>query len=147
LVKTEEEFALKNQAAHRRNPVNNNLELANPPIFLNLYVLVTANFNDYETALTMLGRVIGFFQWQRVFNENNAELPSGDGFFPVRNFHFNLSMVSPSLEQLNHLWGVAGGRMLPSVLYKLQLQEIEYVPDEIRPGNPITEIVVNEQIY
>lgn len=147
LIKTEEEFAMKNRPAHRRNPVTNNIEYVNPPVFLNLYLLITPNTNDYGVALTFLSRVISYFQFQRVFNENNATLPPGNGSpFPIQHFSFNLSMLSPSFEQLNHLWGIMGGKLMPSVLYKLQLQEIEYIPDEPREGSPIREIIVNEQI-
>lgn len=147
LIKTEEEYALKNRPNHRRNPVTNNLEVVNPPVFLNLYLLFTPNTDDYGMALTFLSRIISFFQHQRVFTEANAQVPAEDGaVFPIQHFHFNLSMQSPSIEQLNHLWGVLGGKMLPSVLYKMQLQEIEYVPDEPTPGSPIRQIILNEQI-
>ncbi len=145
LVKTEEEYAMKNRPNHRRNPVSGNLEYANPPIFLNLYVLITANVVEYEVALSFLSRVISYFQHQNVFNETNTVAPSG-GFVP-ETFHFNVSMVSPGLEQLNHLWGVLGGKIMPSVFYKLQLQQIEYIPDEPLPASPITEITLTEQIH
>lgn len=147
LIKTEEEYALKNQPAHRRNPVTNNIEYANPPVFLNLYLLITPNITDYGTALTFLSRVISYFQYRRVFTENNSAIPVEEGeVFPIQHFNFNLSMVSPTFEQLNYLWGILGGKLLPSAFYKLQLQEIEYIPDEPRAGDPIRQIVVNEQI-
>lgn len=145
LIKTEEEYTLKNQPNHRRNPVSGNLEYINPPVFLNLYLLITPNVDDYGTALTFLSRVISYFQYQRVFTRANSEVPD-DASFAVTQFHFNLSMVSPSLEQLNHLWGILGGKLMPSVMYKLQLQEIEYIPDDARPASPITEITLTESI-
>lgn len=144
LVKIEEEYSLKNRPAHRRNPVSGTLEYVNPPVFLNLYVLMTANMDDYGSALTYLSRMIGYFQHQRVFNETNATLPPGS---PIQHFEFHLSLESPSLEQLNHLWSILGGKHLPGVLYKIQLQRIEYIPDEVRTGSPIQQIVVNEQIF
>lgn len=145
LVKTEEEYALKNQPNHRRNPISGNLEYVNPPVYLNLHVLMTANVSDYEIALSFLSRVISYFQHQSVFNETNSTAPPGG--FPMTAFHFNLSMVSPSLEQLNHLWGVLGGKIMPSALYKIQLQQIEYIPDEPLPASPITEITLTEQLH
>jgi hypothetical protein len=145
LIKTEEEYALKNQPNHRRNPVSGNLEYVNPPVFLNLYLLITPNVDDYGTALTFLSRVISYFQHQRVFTQANASVPDDAGF-GVTQFHFNLSMLSPSLEQLNHLWGILGGKLMPSVMYKMQLQHIEYVPDEAQPASPITQITLNESI-
>jgi len=146
LIKTEEEYALKNQPNHRRNPVSGNLEYANPPVFLNLYLLITPNLSDYGSALTFLSRIISFFQHQRVFTETNSLLPGGAAF-PIQTFNFNLSMVSPGFEQLNHLWGILGGKMPPSVLYKLQLQEIAYIPDEMLPASPITTITLTEQLF
>lgn len=143
LVKTEEEFALKNQPAHRRNPVTGNLEYVNPPVFLNLHVLFTVNTPNYDTALTYLSRIIGFFQYQRVFTETNSAVPNDVN---IDTFHFNVSMLSPSLEQLNHLWGILGGKMLPSVLYRFQIQRIEYI-DEPAPAPQIETIIVNEQLY
>jgi len=32
---------------------------------------------------------------------------------------------TPSFEELNHVWGTLGGRQLPSVIYKIQVIEIE----------------------
>ena len=125
--------------------MSGNLEYAKPPVFLNLYLLITANVTDYAIALSFLSRVISYFQHQSVFNETNTAAPPGG--FPVTAFHFNMSMVSPSLEQLNHLWGVLGGKVMPSVLYKLQLQQIEYIPDEPLTASPITEITLSEQIH
>lgn len=143
LVKTEEEFAMKNQPAHRRNPVTGSLEYVNPPVFLNLHVLFTVNTPNYDTALTYLSRIIGFFQHQRVFTENNSAVPNDVN---IDTFHFNVSMLSPSLEQLNHLWGILGGRMLPSVMYRFQIQRIEYI-DQPAPAPQIETIIVNEQLY
>lgn len=141
LLKTEEEYALKNQPAFRRHPVTGNLEQLNPPVFLNLYIIITANNPDYHKALSFLSRVVGYLQYQRVFTETNSDSPAS-----IARYHFNISMLSPGFEQLNHIWGIMGGKHLPSVYYKLQLTEIQYVPDEPQEGDVIREIVVNEQI-
>jgi hypothetical protein len=141
LLKTEEEYALKNQPAYRRHPVTGNLEQINPPVSLNLHVMVTANNPDYHRALSFLSRTIGYLQYQRVFTETNSDSPAG-----ILRYNFNINMMSPGFEQLNHIWGIMGGKHLPSVFYKLQLTEIQYVPDEPQLGDVIREIVVNEQI-
>lgn len=146
LVKTEEESALKNQPAYHRNPVSNSLEYRNPPIFLNLYLLITANYSDYLIALTQLSRVIGYFQHKRVFTDTDAEvqLPPGS---PVVHFDFNVTLVSPSFEQTNHLWSILGGKHLPSVLYKMQVVQMEYVPDTAQAAPLIETIQMQEKIY
>jgi hypothetical protein len=146
VVKTEEEAALKNQPAYRRDPVSGSLNMANPPVFLNIYVLFTANDNDYTNALTQLSRVIGYFQHKRVFTDLDASvtLPPGS---PIQHFDFNISMVSPGFEQINHIWSVLGGKHLPSVLYKVQLVQLEYIPDESEPAPIITTIELDEKIF
>lgn len=146
IVKTEEESALKNQPNHQRNPVTNSLEYRNPAVFLNLYLLITANYNDYLNALTQLSRVIGYFQHQRAFRDtdSNVSLPPGS---LIQHFDFNISMVSPSFEQLNHIWSIQGGKNLPSALYKMQLVEIVYVPDETQEAPIIESIEMQEKLF
>lgn len=146
VIKTEEEATLKNQPAYRRDPVTGALNYANPPVFLNVYLLITASYNDYLNALTQLSRVIGYFQHKRVFNNADASvtLPPGS---PVQYFDFNVSMVSPGFEQINHIWSVLGGKHLPSVLYKVQLVQLEYIPDAPEPAPIIQVIELDEKIF
>jgi hypothetical protein len=35
-----------------------------------------------------------------------------------------------NFEQMNHLWGILGGKYIPSVLYKLRLIPIQESPSE-----------------
>jgi hypothetical protein len=146
LIKVEEEATMKNQPAYQRNPENGNLEYVNPPVFLNLYLLFAANYADYDSALKMLSRVVGYFQYKRVFSEKDAGivLPNPS---PILHFDFNLSLVSPSFEQLNHIWGTLGGKMLPHVIYKLQLLRVEYIPDEVLDAPIVSIIEVHEKIF
>ncbi len=144
LFKIEEEFALKNKPAHRRNPVTGNPEYINSPAFLNLHVLITANNNSYTNALENISFVIGYLRHQNVFNNENSILPVG---MTMGRYHFNMNMLALSYEQLNHVWGILGGKHLPCVMYKLQLMEIQYEPDEFRTGEIIREINVGEKIY
>lgn len=143
LIKTEEEHTLKNQPAHRRNPVSGSLEYVNPPVYLNLYLMVVANNRNYDNALLFLSRAIGYFQFQSVFNETNSTLPAGSA---LTRYHFNMSMVSPTFEQLNHIWSILGGKQLPSVMYKLQLLEVQY-EDTVKAGQEIRTVIVNEKIF
>ncbi len=143
LFKVEEEFALKNKPAHRRNPATGQIEKIAPPSYLNLHVLVTARNNNYETALTKLSQLIGYLRYQTVFDNRTATTPDMD----VPRFRFNLSMVTLSYEQLNHIWGIMGGKHYPCVMYKLQLVEIQYEPDNPDSALPIEEIHLQEKIY
>lgn len=144
LFKIEEEFALKNKPAFRRNPVSGNPEYLNSPAYINLHILITANNSDYETALMNLSFVIGYLRNQTVFNNNNSSLPDSMG---ATRYNFNLNMITLTYEQLNHIWGILGGKHLPCVMYKLQLIEVQYEPDEFTTGELIREIRVGEKIY
>jgi hypothetical protein len=40
-------------------------------------------------------------------------------------FRFIVELYTPGFEELNHIWGILGGRQLPSVIYKVQIVQIE----------------------
>ena len=95
-------------------------------------------------ALENISFVIGFLRHQNVFTNTNSTVPSG---ITVDRFNFNLNMLSLSYEELNHVWGILGGKHLPCMMYKMQLMEIQYEPDNLDTAFPIRQIVVGEKIY
>jgi hypothetical protein len=123
LVNIEEEAALKNAGPLYRNVKT--LNYVNPPIYLNLYLLITAHYEKYEDALTRLSNVIQFFQGKNSFSLKNS--PPNDMLLnpdTYEDIQLHLEMFSLSFEQLNHLWGSLGGKQWPSVLYKVRLVKI-----------------------
>lgn len=124
LLRIEEEPTLKNSPSYRVRAFG--VEYQNPPIHLNLYVLIAANFDNYEASLISLSKTIEFFQGRKVFtsadtiyNRDNVSLDiPGD-------FKLILELYSPTFEELNNIWGTFGGRQLPSAIYKLQLVTID----------------------
>jgi hypothetical protein len=124
LIRLEEEVTLKNSTHIKIN--DNKSEYRNPPVHLNLYLLISANFKNYETSLITLSKSIEFFQGKKVFNASNTTYNRDNVAIEVLNdFRFNLEIYSPSFEELNNIWGTLGGKQLPSVIYKIQLIEIE----------------------
>lgn len=124
LIRLEEEVTLKNSSHIKIN--DNKSEYRNPPVHLNLYLLISANFKNYETSLITLSKSIEFFQGKKVFNASNTTYNRDNVAIEVLNdFRFNLEIYSPSFEELNNIWGTLGGKQLPSVIYKIQLIEIE----------------------
>ena len=128
LVNSEEESALKNSGNYYR--FNGNLNFHNPPVYLNLYVLFSANWQSkYEVALKRLSSVIEFFQGKHVFTIQNSPESIND------KKHFNdpkfielrliLDMYTMTFEQINHLWGSLGGKQIPFVMYKVRLVKID----------------------
>jgi hypothetical protein len=92
----------------------------NPEIKLNLFVLFTANFKDnYSEALKFVSYVIQFFQAKNVFTtENTTELDP-------RVQKLIIELQPMSFEQQNYLWGMVGGKYLPSALYKFRMLVIQ----------------------
>jgi len=115
----------------------------NPPVNLSLYVLVTANHDSYQDALNVLSSIVATFQHRNVLNVADLDLAT-DAFFASRQLKFTL--MSPSLEEWNHLWSMLGGKQLPALLYMVQTLAIEYIPDTELPGSPIREIHLTETI-
>lgn len=129
-------------------PVNNYVRLnqlstpqviyRNPPVFLNLEILFTANYSDYPSALLYLSYVIKFFQYKNVFTTlNSPDIPPS-----VNEIIFDLKTLS--LQDLNNLWGILGSKYIPSVMYKARLLSIS---EDFNEGNAalINEINVNDK--
>ncbi len=122
----------------RRNDL---IEYKNPKIYLNLYCLFSIANKDYEKGLKQLSHIIRFFQHKNVITHKNSpsESPKLDPL--VDKLIFDL--ISLNFEQLNHLWGILGGKYLPSVLYKMRLITIEDGTPEAE-AKPILKIKITE---
>jgi hypothetical protein len=124
LLKLEEEATLKNTPHFKIQ--NDKTEYKNPPVHLNLYLLISANCETYDKSLRSISKVIEFFQGKKVFTSANTVYDRTNVSFDVLdNFKFILELYTPSFEELNNVWGTFGGRQLPSVIYKIQLIQIE----------------------
>ena len=129
LVNIEEESSLKNGLNYRRTPIGG-IEYENRPIFLNLYLLFTANFpRNYDVSLMLLSKIIQFFQGHNSFIVNSDEGES----------QLTLDLYTMTFEQINHLWGSLGGKQIPFVMYKARLVQITDRRSK-GTGSPIIEI-------
>lgn len=134
LVNIEEDRFSKSPDNFRK--VDDKIQYKNPKIFLNLYLLIAVNKSDYSEALKLLAFIIQFFQYRFVFDIQNS--PSLDPKIEK----IIMDLYSLNFEQMNHLWGILGGKYLPSVLYKMRVIGIE---DETADASaePIMEIEIN----
>ncbi|RIH65353.1 DUF4255 domain-containing protein [Mariniphaga sediminis] len=124
LLKLEEETTLKNTPHFRIQ--NDKTEYKNPPVHLNVYLLISANCETYDKSLRSISKVIEFFQGRKVFTSANTVYDRTNVSFDVLdNFKFILELYTPSFEELNNVWGTFGGRQLPSAIYRIQLIQIE----------------------
>lgn len=156
LVNIEQENSLKNAQVYQKNETAAIYE--NPPVYLNLYVLVSANFNSgtppnngYLLALKRLSLAIKFFQGKSVFTPASSTInlpaPLNDLSNPeISSLRLVLELHSLSFEQVNHLWGSLGGRQIPSVLYKVRMVTISE-RKALREAPLIEEIHIQTQKY
>jgi hypothetical protein len=124
LINIEEETTLKNIPNYKVK--NGKTEYKNPPVHLNLFLLISANCDTYDKSLRSISKVIQFFLGKKTFTSSNTVYNRANVAFDVLdNFKFIMELYTPSFEELNYVWGTLGGRQLPSVLYKVQLVQIE----------------------
>jgi Pvc16 N-terminal domain len=123
LINIEEEKALKNGTfLHRTTNADGTVAVGkrNPTLHLNLYLLFSCASDDYETALRKIGMVISFFQEHYVFPFEKDKVP-----LPEDIERIVLDIHTLNFEQINHLWGILGGKYLPSVVYRARLVEVQ----------------------
>ncbi|MCB9284086.1 MAG: DUF4255 domain-containing protein [Lewinellaceae bacterium] len=138
LVNVHEEATLKNLPNFTRQ--NGVLKQKEAPVFLNLYLLFIANNSDYATCLQVLSGVAECFQSKPFFTASNKS-NNNPATFPQEVDRLIFELYNLTLEQINHLWGVNGGKYYPSLLYKARIVKIER-KDAIQDGPEIKDIQV-----
>ena len=134
LLKMEEETTLRNSPNFKIK--NGKTEYKNPPVHLNLYLLISANCDTYDKSLRSISKVIQFFQGKKIFTSSNTIYNRTNVAFDVLDyFKFVLELFTPSFEELNNVWGTLGGRQLPAVIYRIQLIKLER--DKKRSSAPV----------
>jgi len=87
------------------------------PIFLNVRMMIAASFSasNYREALKLLSNGISLLQAQTVFDRQNT--PDLDS----RLEKIIIDIESLSNTELSNLWGIFGGRYVPSALYRIRM--------------------------
>jgi len=143
LVNIKEEKTLKNLPNYARDDVRMKVSYENQPVFLNVVLLFSVVKNNYSLAINGLSRVIRFFQHQNVFTQDSV-LPSSLAYTPaddqLEHFKLIFDLHSPSMEEVNHLWGTLGGKQFPFVLYTVRMLDLKFRKAPPQEGEPIVEI-------
>ncbi len=125
LVKLEQERALRNGPVFGPDATGQGV-YRNRPLHLNLFLLFTANYRNYGTALRRLAQTLTFFQGKQQFTLANSpgSLPQP----PLADFSLTLDLLSPTFEEVNHLWGFLGAKESPFALYRGRLVALTDMP-------------------
>jgi hypothetical protein len=146
VVNIQEERTLKNGPTYVRDDAALRVRYENPPTFVNLAVLVTATHTKYDDALLALSRALVFFQFRNVFTQENVDPQSLTDGAPVNDldrlveFKLIFNLWSPTLEEVNDIWGMLGGKQFPFALYSMRMLELKFHAIE-RESGLITEVV------
>jgi hypothetical protein len=119
LVNLEEERALKNGRVAATLSTGD-VGYTNRPFHLNLFLLFTANYRNYGTALRRLAQVLTFFQAKQKFTFANSPSPNPP-LGGIVEFSLAIDLLSLSFEEVNHLWGFLGTRQSPSAIFRARL--------------------------
>ena len=132
MVNIKEEKALKNQPNFVRNDVTLRATYENPPVFLNFQILLTATHSNYNNALLVLSRAIRFFQSRNVFTQDDVCPASitinapANALDRLESFKIIFDLYSPSMEEVNYLWGTLGGKQYPFVIYMMRMLDLKF---------------------
>lgn len=150
LVNLQEERSLRNVPAYVKDEAALTVRYENPPTLLNLAVLVAATHTSYADGLLALSRTLLFFQHRSAFTQDNVDPSSLTTGAPVNDldrlveFRMVFTLGSPSLEEVNDMWGMLGGKQFPFALYTVRMLELRFraTPREGRlVGEVVTEVV------
>lgn len=120
LINLEHETTTK-QTGNMLNGGNKQFGKIAPPVFLNLYLLVSANYNssNYLEALKMLSAVIAIIQANPSFSRNNfTEMDAS-----VSKLNFEIYNIP--INELSHIWSGIGAKYVPSIIYKVRMITVQ----------------------
>jgi len=86
-------------------------------VHLNLMLIFAANFGGgkYTEALKFISATIAFFQGRALFDHHNS--PDLD----PRIERLVLDIENLNIAELSNLWGILGGKYVPSILYRMRM--------------------------
>lgn len=140
LVNLEEERVFKSQERVRSSP-EEVVYLSAPDIKLNLHIMIVAKAEKgkYDTGLKALSSVVTFFQARRYFERERY--PSLES--PIEKLIVELESLD--YESQNYIWGAVGGKLSPSLVYRVRLLKVQEALVEAR-AEPIREVGIEEEL-
>jgi hypothetical protein len=146
LINLEEDRIAESQLSHQRK--NELVQVVNPPVNINAFVLFSVYATNYPTALRLLSHVISFFQSNMTFTpvkypHLNAKVEEEKPWQKIE--RLVVTLYSTTLEQQNNLWAALGAKYMPSVIYKVRTMSfVDHEPKMQSP--PIIGITISDDL-
>lgn len=83
--------------------------------------MFAANRSTYKDGLENINAIVELFQNKNCFTSTNT--PNHDT--GLTEFKFTVDLSSLKFEQLSYVWGVLGGKVMPSAFYKVSIIKVE----------------------
>lgn len=132
LVRAEEETSVKKQTAFHRISETSGY-YANPDVCLNLYILISSHAS-YDIALQQINNTIYFLN----------SIYSDDDSISEDIKKLSIELQSPTAEQWNNMWQTLGGKVVPSVFYKVRMITIKAIESD-KEVHFVKQVVVDEK--
>lgn len=136
VIKVEEETSLKNANCYTKKE-NSQIIKQHPPLYLNLYLLVSVTKKTYKEALQLLSDTITFFQAHKIFLIQLEDERSAD----IEHYRITVEHHEINLQQVFDMWSNLGNKHFPSVFYKIRLLKI-FDAEEFEHIKPVEKIKV-----
>ena len=119
LVNIEREAAAYSPAARPASTAAR-IPVIAPPLHLNLLVMFAANFGtaNYQEALKLTAFTAAYFQSHVMLDHHS------DPELDQRIERLSIEMEALGIHDLTNLWGVLGGRYVPSILYRVRMVSV-----------------------
>lgn len=115
LLNITEDVSAKIPYVYHQHP-DRRISKQNPPMVLDLNIMISAFFKEYDEGLKAISRVI-----QKLANTNK---------FKTDNMEYTIGMYNISMEQNNNLWQALSTNVLPNVIYKIRYVSVVPEVDE-----------------
>ncbi len=136
LVRSEEETSVKQPNAQlRTNAEGNKHYYVNPDVCLNLYILISSHA-EYGLALQQINDTIYYLNSIYHYQE--------DSNISDEIKKLSIELQSPTAEQWNSMWQTLGGKVVPSVLYKVRMITISAISSN-KEAKLVEEVIVDEK--
>lgn len=116
LLRIEEETSRKPQNIYHYTDKNGQLQTS-PDLDINLEILISAPTLEYETALTLISKVISIMNSIKTIGKPD-KLEDED--FEIID-SMNIHLMGMSFDQMLSMWQTLGGTLVPAVAYKIRM--------------------------